>query len=155
VSSNFERLLFELTGRNGRTTAALIGEFRSSGRLKLGPARWRRLRERFEGARADDEETLAMIAQLWRETGELVDPHTAVGVAASRARRGDGSVPMVTLATAHPAKFPEAVERATGVRPALPPRLADLDSRPERFVVLPNDLAAVQAHVRDRLRVAA
>jgi threonine synthase len=155
VSSIFERMLYDLTGRNGRATAALVTEFRTTGRLKLGKARWQRLRETFAGARADDGETLATIKRVWSESGELVDPHTAVGLAAALACRGDTHVPMVTLATAHPAKFPDAVEKATGVRPALPRHLADLYTRPERCVTLPNDLAAVQAHVRGELKVAA
>jgi threonine synthase len=155
VSSNFERLLFDLTGRNGRATAALVTEFRSTGRLALGKARWQRLRSVFAGARADDDETLATIARVWRESGELLDPHSAVGIAAAQASRGDASVPMVTLATAHPAKFPDAVEKATGVRPQLPRALADLYERRERFVTLPNQLAAVQAHIRGQRREAA
>ena len=91
---------------------------------------------------------LAKIARLHRETGMLVDPHTAIGVAAGRACRGDRGVPMVALATADAAKFPDAIERATGVRPALPGRLADLFERPEHCHDLPNDLAAVQALIR-------
>ena len=88
-------------------------------------------------------------------TGELVDPHTAIGLAAAAAQRGDRAVPMITAATAHPAKFPDAVEKACGVRPALPPRLAGLMDKPERVTVLPNDLAAVQDFVAGRVRSAA
>ncbi len=107
------------------------------------------MRDVFHAHTLDDDETVAEIARIHRETGTLVDPHTAVGVAAGRACRGDPRVPMVALATAHPAKFPDAVARATGARPALPRRLADLFERPERYDVLPNDLAAVQAFVRE------
>jgi threonine synthase len=89
---------------------------------------------------------LAVIRDVHDVTGVLVDPHTAVGIGAARAaRRGDG--PMVALATAHPAKFPDAVEQATGIRPPLPARLADLFEREERYDVLPNDVDAVRAHV--------
>jgi threonine synthase len=92
------------------------------------------------------------IASTWRATGELLDPHSAVAVAAARAEKGN---PMVALACAHPAKFPDAVEKATGTRPALPPPLADLMERKERVTVLPNELGAVARFVRDVARVAA
>ena len=85
---------------------------------------------------------------------EIVDPHTAVGLAAAATCRGDHSVPIVTLSTAHPAKFPDAVEAATGRRPALPPFLADLHDRPERYEVLPNDLDALRAHIRQKVLAA-
>ena len=92
------------------------------------------------------------VAEVLRLTGILVDPHTAVGVRAARLCRTDPRLPVVVLATAHPAKFPDAVRRATGLRPALPARLADLLERTERYAVLPNDLAAVKAHVRQCTR---
>jgi threonine synthase len=107
-----------------------------------------RIRADFVGARFDDDQTIATMAAIHRETGELVDPHTAVGIAAARALRDAAAGPIVVAGTAHPAKFPDAVERATGIRPALPPHLADLYERPERMTVLPNDLAAVQRAVR-------
>ncbi len=91
------------------------------------------------------------MASLHGETGELIDPHSAIGLAAARAVALDRDIAVVALATAHPAKFPEAVERATGRRPALPPALADLHARPERFTILPKDLATVQAHIRTEL----
>jgi threonine synthase len=147
VSSNFERLLFELTGRDGPATAARMAEFRGSGSLVLPPDELAAVRSVFAGARLDDDATLVEMAATYGETGVLIDPHTAVALAASRIVAGEPGVPTVTLATAHPAKFPDAVERATGVRPALPPHLADLAERPERFDRLPNDLAAVQGYV--------
>ena len=102
-------------------------------------------------ASLDDAATLEVIADLHHRTGYLADPHTAVGIgAARRIRNGDPDVaerPVVCMATAHPAKFPDAVEQATGVRPALPEHLADLFDRPERYDVLPADAAAIQAHV--------
>jgi threonine synthase len=102
----------------------------------------------FHGFRLDDAGTEAEIARLHAATGYLADPHTAIGIAAARAHPAPQAVPMVAMATAHPAKFPEAVARATGVHPALPPALADLLARPEHYVTLPNDLAAVEAQVR-------
>jgi threonine synthase len=151
VSSNFERLLFELYGRNGAAVGAAMSGFRESRTLDPGKARWEKARADFDAARFDDEETLAEVARLYRETGELIDPHSAIGVAAARARLDgidDDSVPVIALATAHPAKFPDAVEQATGVRPALPARLGDLMARPERASVLPKDLARVKDFVR-------
>ena len=99
----------------------------------------------------DDDQTLAIIAEVQRHTGEVIDPHTAVGIGAARRHRVAG-VPMVTTSTAHAAKFPDAVERATGARPTLPAHLADLFDRPERTQVLPNDLAAVQRFVESVAR---
>jgi threonine synthase len=141
VSSNHERLVFELLGRDGARTAELLGRFRTLGAVEVPRT------NRFDAARIDDAETLAIIRDVHARTGMLLDPHTAVGVGAARATRRDPDVPMVCLATAHPAKFPDAVEQATGIRPPLPPRLADLLEREERFDVLPVDLATVQAHV--------
>jgi threonine synthase len=146
VSSNFERLLFELNHRDGGLTAEQLTRFRATGVLSVEPDQLDQLGS-FAGARCDDDETLATIADTFTATGVLVDPHTAVGVHAARNVRRDPAVPMVVLATAHPAKFPDAVERATGLRPALPAHLADLADRPERTVLLPNDLGAVEAFV--------
>ncbi|HEX5366455.1 MAG TPA: threonine synthase [Acidimicrobiales bacterium] len=144
VSSNHERLLFELLGRDGSATAELMGRFRRLGSVEVpsDPA--------FVAASLDDRATLDEIAGLHRRTGYLVDPHTAVGIGAARRCRAGGPStgrPVVCMATAHPAKFPDAVERATGVRPALPDHLADLATRPERYDVLPADPATVSAYV--------
>jgi len=145
VSSNHERLLFELLGRDGAATAELMGRFRALGSVEApsDPA--------FVAASLDDDATLAEIADLHRRTGYLADPHTAVGVGAARAvgagPAAGGDRPVVCMATAHPAKFPDAVERATGVRPELPPHLADLFDREERYDLLGTDLAAVRDHV--------
>ena len=144
VSSNFERLLFELADRDGAAVAEAMRALAASGGFALeGPA-LARLRADFDSARASEAETAAAIAATHAATGRLICPHTAVGVHAARVRRGDPSVPMVVLATAHPAKFPDAVEAACGVRPALPPRLADLFDRPERVTPVPNRLAAIE-----------
>jgi threonine synthase len=102
----------------------------------------------FHGFRLDDAGTEAEIRRLHAATGYLADPHTAIGIAAARALPCSGGVPVVAMATAHPAKFPDAMERATGHRPALPARMADLFERTERFTVLPNDLGAIEAAVR-------
>jgi threonine synthase len=152
VSSNFERLLFELWGRDGAATERLMRRFRAERRAEISTARLARLRAGFAAGRCSDEETLATIGDIWRRTGEILDPHSAVAVhVAARASHARGA-PMVALACAHPAKFPDAVEKATGVRPPLPPRLADLHTRKERVSVLANDLAAVEAFVASRAR---
>lgn len=153
VSSNFERLLFELTGRDGAAVAASLGEFRRTGSVCLPQGAQGVLRDIFDGGRADDATTLATIAATARTTGEVVDPHTAVALHVASLNRGDRAVPMVTLATAHPAKFPDAVARASGHRPELPARLAGLMERPERMTVLPNDLTAVENFVRAHARI--
>ncbi|TVR26598.1 MAG: threonine synthase [Ilumatobacter sp.] len=156
VSSNFERLLFEMNGRDGGMTAEQLRRFRSTGRLDVEPDQRREWVEgTFRAASLGDAATTAEIARTFAETGMLIDPHTATGVGAVRRLVGAGGpeVPIVTTATAHPAKFPDAVERATGVRPGLPPHLADLFDLPERTASLPNDLAAVQEFVTARSRV--
>jgi threonine synthase len=152
VSSNFERLLHELKGRDGAAVAAVMAEFRGTGTLPTTREEWDAARRLFAAHRVDDAATMQEIAATWRTTGELLDPHSAVAVAAARAEKGN---PMVALACAHPAKFPDAVEKATGIRPALPPALADLMERKERMTVLPNELGAVARFVRDVARVAA
>ena len=152
VSSNFERLLFELLDRDPAATAATMTEFRRTGRMAVPDAAWRRCRTVFHGFRLDDAGTEQEIARLHEVSGYLADPHTAIGIAAARAHRPAPGIVTVAEATAHPAKFPDAIERAVGIRPKLPPRLADLFEREERFVVLPNDLAAVEAQVRSLAR---
>ena len=155
VSSNFERLLFELSGRDGAAVGRMMTEFRAHGRLKLSKERWQRLCKLFDGVRVDDETTIACMRRIWQRTGEVVDPHTAVGLEAARRTARDPAVPLVALACAHPAKFPDAVERATGIKPALPSRLSDLFQRPERVSVLPNDLRTIQDFIRSRVGVLA
>ncbi|MBF0129038.1 MAG: threonine synthase [Alphaproteobacteria bacterium] len=152
ISSNFERLLFDIHGADGAEVARLMSDFRRDGTFSIAPGLLQETRELFRGFSSDDEETKRMIAQVYAETGEILDPHSAVGVAAARAGWAEPDVPMVILATAHPAKFPAAVEEATGIRPGLPASLAGLFQRRERCDVLPNDLAAVKAHVRARSR---
>ncbi len=150
VSSNFERLLFEMNGRDGGATAEQLTAFRATGKLSIeSDQRAEFLDGQFMAERCDDAETLDVIGRTYREAGMLLDPHTAVGVGSVAKLRAAGALQgtTVTLATAHPAKFPDAVERATGVRPPLPAHLADLFDLPEHVTRLPNDLAAVQAFV--------
>jgi threonine synthase len=151
ISSNFERLLFDLCGRDGRALADAMAAFRSTGTLKVGANALGGVREVFDAGRLDDVGTLAAIADCRKRYGELLDPHTAIGYAVAQQHRRDPKVPMVVLATAHPAKFPDAVQKATGERPALPPRLADLYQRTERVDGLPNDIAALRELIDDRM----
>ena len=148
ISSNFERLLFELLDRDPVATGRTMLDFRKTGRMTIADPVWHRARGLFHGFRLDDPGTEAEIRRLDAACGYLADPHTAIGIAAARALPCAGGVPVVAMATAHPAKFPDAMQAATGQRPALPPRLADLLQREERFTVLPNDLSAVEAAVR-------
>jgi threonine synthase len=147
VSSNFERLLFELLDRDPRATAATMQAFRASGRMTVPDAAWRRATAVFSGLAVDDAATLAEIRAVEALTGYLVDPHTAVGMAAARALAPQG-IQTVVAATAHPAKFPDAIEAAVGRRPPLPSHLADLYDRDERTIRLPADLGAIEAEVR-------
>lgn len=147
ISSNFERLLFDMFGRDGAAVRKWIGEFRDNGRVSVDDARLSAAREMFAAARLDDDGTRRVIREVLAATGELLDPHSAIGVEAARVCRGDPAVPMISLATAHAAKFPDAVEEATGLRPPLPDRMSDLLERDERFTQLPNDLAVIQNHI--------
>lgn len=151
VSSNFERLLFDLYDCDGEEVAALIDGFRNNGSFAVDPAKMSKAKEVFEGARFSDTETQEMINTVHTECGELLDPHSAIGVAAGRMQRQDTSIPIIELATAHPAKFPGAVEQASGIRPALPSRLADLLERPEKVTALSNDLGVVQGFIAETL----
>ena len=154
ISSNFERLLFDLYDRNGKALAEAMAEFRRSGTLKVGANALAHVRTLFDAGRLDEEGTLGAIADCRRRFGETIDPHTAVGYAVAQQHRRDPNVPMVVLATAHPAKFPEAVAKATGERPRLPARLGDLMDRAERMDGLPNDLAALETMIDERMALA-
>ncbi len=151
VSSNLERLLFEVYGRDGAAVAELMARFRAEGTVSVDAGRLDLLAEHWSAGRVDDAQTTATIAELHQRTGRLIDPHTAVGLTAALEARADERVPMVVLSTAHPAKFPDAVEAATGVRPALPPHLADLFDRPERYEVVANDYDVVRRLIDDTL----
>jgi threonine synthase len=154
VASNFERLLFDIQGRDGRAVRALMASLAQSRQFVLSARALSALRAVFSADRADEEETAATIRTMLRETGRLIDPHTAVGVAVAEKETRDPSIPMVVLGTAHPAKFPDAVEAACGVRPPLPDWLADLDRRPERLTTLPADQMVVERHVLSASRAA-
>jgi len=148
VSSNFERLLFDMLGGDGAAVRAWINKLRSTGAVRVDDACLADAKKMFAAARLDDDGTRRVIGDLYKTTGELVDPHSAIGVDAGRQCRGDSTVPMISLATAHPAKFPDAVEQATGIRPDLPARISDLFDRDERFDEIASDLDAVQDFIR-------
>jgi threonine synthase len=148
VSSNFERLLFELLGRDPVKTAIIMQDFRATGRMAVPQDAWQAARALFVGHRLSDGETLAEIKNLYTTCGYLADPHSAIGIHGAAAHALPG-VPVIAAATAHPAKFPDAIMQATGLHPALPPALADLYERAEAYDILPNNLARVQEAVRN------
>jgi threonine synthase len=153
VASNFERALFEASARQGDWVADAMLAFATTRRLDLGASILDGLRTRYAAMRVSDDETLDTIARIYRESGRLIDPHTAVAAAAAE-NLGRTNSPQVILSTAHPAKFPDAVRRATGISPELPPHLSDLLSRDERCTVLPNSVEAVRDFVLERTRTA-
>ncbi len=150
VSSNFERLLFDLGGRNGAAIAAQMAGFESTKAMQLTNAQREGAAALFTSARADADDMARALRWAWDQTGELLDPHTAIGLHAAQHAGIDPAVPVVTLATAHPAKFGDAVERATGQRPVLPARVGDLFEREERLAELPGDYAAIADYVSAR-----
>ena len=147
ISSNFERALFDALERDADGVVGLMDDLRDAGGFALPQGTLDFMRGHFDAGRTDEQGTLDTIRRVLGETGELVDPHTAVGLSVARTAELAPGVPVVTLATAHPAKFPDAVARASGVTPELPSRLSDLYRRPERVEVLPNDFDAVKAHI--------
>ena len=153
VSSNFERLLFELFDRKPTAVTARMAEFQTDGAFSVTPAAFARAQSLFAAAAVNDPATEETIRETYRATGYILDPHSAVGFAAARRIKLDPEIPVVALACAHPAKFPELVTAATGIHPKLPPHMADLFDRPERIVILPNDLATVQTYIRARARI--
>ena len=150
VSSNFERALFYAYGQDGRAVAQLMEELKAGG-FSVSQGALQALRAEYDSGRCDEGATRATIARSLAATAELLCPHSAVGVHVAEAHL-DPAVPMITLATAHPAKFPAAVEAASGIHPPLPPRMADLFDRPERVTRVADDLAAIEALIRDRIR---
>ena len=154
VASNFERLVFDIYRRDGRVVRALMASLAQSRRLALSASALSALRAVFSADRADEDETAATIRTMLRETEQLIDPHTAVGIAVAEKEIRDQSIPMIVLGTAHPAKFPDAVEAASGVRPQLPEWLADVDRRPERVIRLPVDQTAIEHHIVSASRAA-
>lgn len=157
VASNFERLLFEVLGRDADKLRAEMTAFQETGAMRIGDNTLAAIREDFMSFATGEDETAAEIARHYREHGALIDPHTAVARVAARKLRETGALSgkIVTLSTAHPAKFPEAVEKAAGVRPVLPPRYSDLFERPEYLATAPADVDAVKALIVNRQQGAA
>ncbi len=145
VSSNFERLLFDVCDRDGAQVVQMMSGLKQSGSFEIPAGPLARLRENFTSGRADEEAVKQTIAETLKSTGKLIDPHTAV--ACHVARKSVGETPMITLSTAHPAKFPDAVKAASGIHPQLPPHMADLFERTEKFEIFPNDLATIEGFI--------
>jgi threonine synthase len=154
VSSNFERLLFDANGRNASVVRAMMASLAQSRRFLIDARALGEIRSLFSAGRADEEETAATIRTMRKETGYLLDPHSAVAVAVAEKESRDPALPMIVLGTAHPAKFPDAVAAACGVTPSLPDWLAELPSRAERVSVLPADQGAVERHILAASRAA-
>jgi threonine synthase len=154
VSSNFERLLFDAYDRDASAIRAVMGSLAQSRRFTLSARALSSIRGLFAADRADEDEVAATIRTVKRETGNFVDPHTAVGIAVAEKVSRDPAVPMVVLSTAHAAKFPDAVEAACGARPPLPEWLSDIGNRPERVTALPADQSAVERFVLKTSRAA-
>jgi threonine synthase len=151
VASNFERALFEASCRNAHWLREAMAQFAGTGSLALPDGVHTALRARYAAKRCDDEQTLAAIARVHSETGRLIDPHTAVGVAAAYNLGEHQKGPVVVLSTAHPAKFPDAVRRATGLIPPVPPRLSQALTAPEKMAVLGADKGLVRAFIEARV----
>ncbi len=147
ISSNFERLIFDLADREGVAVASMMDDLKTKKSMALSQGQQDKLRDEFASARIPQDETIETIRRVRAEIGMTLDPHSAVGLAAAR-QTARSDTPMVTLATAHPAKFPDAVRDATGAETPLPERMADLYERDERITVLPNDLAIIEAYIR-------
>jgi threonine synthase len=148
VSSNFERLLFEFLGRDASLTAETMTGFRQTGKMTVAEPVWREITKDFKGFHLSDDDTLKEIRRFWHESEYLADPHSVIALAAGR-ELGPVGVPVIVAGTAHPAKFPDAIEKAVGIRPPLPSHLSDLYEREERFTRAPKDLATIEALVRN------
>jgi len=152
ISSNFERLLFSAYNNDGAAVASLMDRFKQSGVYAVDAAAHAAIMDLFVGDRLDDVGTKATMKSVFAATGHVVDPHTVIGIHAARALKTLPGTPVIALGTAHPAKFPDAVEAAIGQRPVLPAHLADLFTRPERLTTLGNDLDQIKAYVRQNAR---
>ena len=152
VSSNFERLLFDLFDREGDAVSQVMDDLTTNGSFQLSQGACTRLRSEFDSGRASEDETSETIEDMARTTGQVLCPHTAVGIKVASEQVGAPNVPMITLATAHAAKFPDAVEAACGIRPGLPPHMSDMYERPERVTRVGNDLAEIEAVIHERIR---
>ncbi|MEM8915342.1 MAG: threonine synthase, partial [Pseudomonadota bacterium] len=155
ISSNFERYLFELLDRDGARLDELMAQFRQTGAIKLGDNAMARARQDFSSHRFDDDEIRATIKTILGETGMLVDTHTAIGIGAAKAELSARQIegPLVALACAHPAKFPDAVQEASGIRPELPPHLADLLDRKERSYEMSADIDEMKRFITGHARI--
>jgi threonine synthase len=151
ISSNFERYLFEASGRDAEQIRAKMRDLREARRFKLGPLK-AKLAEDFAASAASEDDVADAIRRLEAESGYLMDPHTACGFVAAERALDRGEAPQVVLSTAHPAKFPDALEAITGKRPPLPERLADLLDRPERYTIIGNDLGEAERRVEELTR---
>ena len=152
ISSNFERFMFEMLDRDADKLNALMDTFKTTGNFAVGTEVWDRVKALLDGERFDDEATKKLIGKIYEDSGYLLDTHSAIGVGAAGAKRGDPEVPIVALATAHPAKFPDAVKAAAGIHPELPDFLADLHDRTERSHTLDNDYATVKDYIETTLK---
>ena len=150
VSSNFERYLFDLFDRDGTSLAEFMAAFGKQS-LQVSETHWREVKETFDSASVDDETTCKLIADVYAKNGMLLDPHTAVGLQSARLCNKDVNVPMITLATAHPAKFSDAITDAGLPVPDLPPHMGDLFEREERYQVIPADLTVVSTYISENL----
>lgn len=151
ISSNFERYLCDLMDRDTDQVKALMDEFKETGKFSLSDEEMTQARQTFDAYRCDDEATKAMMTKCYEDTGYILDPHTAVGLSAGLQAEANTETPLVALACAHPAKFPDAVEEAIGIRPNLPPHLADLYERKEYVTSLANDLTKVQDFIKSNI----
>ncbi len=152
VSSNFERLLFDAVGREGASVTHMMNSLSQSGSFTITPEALTYIANNFDAVRSDEDETLKTIQEVYATSGEMIDPHTAVALAGARAGGNLEAIPQIILSTAHPAKFPDAVEKATGVRPPMPAQLSALFDLEERYSVLPNDLETVEGFIEANAR---
>ena len=153
ISSNFERLLFDYYDRNGTAVASVLEDLRNNQTVDFGQKCWSEMRQLFDGYRVSKSEVSSAIANLYKTTGELLDPHSIIGFVGGQKGHAEPDKAMVTLATAHPAKFPLVVEEATGITPNLPPHLTNLFERDERFDVLPNDIDQIRDYIVARSKI--
>lgn len=151
VSSNFERLLYNIYDGSGEDIRNLMENLKEGGVYTIAEGPLAKAKETFDALRVSEDETKETIKDVFNQNGHVIDPHTAVGINAARREWNDKAIPMVSLSTAHPAKFPEAVKEMTGVHPELPPHMADLFDREEKCDVLPNDLETLKAYILENL----
>lgn len=148
ISSNFERLLYDVYEHNGDRLREMMDNFGKTNRLEVENDILDEIRMRFGSQRVDEEQTLQTMREIYNETGEIIDPHTAVGVYAARKAHDKIRTPIVTLSTAHPAKFPDAVKRAIGIKPELPTHMSDLFDLPEKYEVMSSDVKELEAYIK-------